>query len=219
MRAVGIVVTIACLLGTLKSHGQWFARNEFARVQPVFDNTATEVFYGWGADKVVSKRTSLGFEVFGSYSVIGSITGKQQRGSYGAYRINYDTRRSVYGATYRSDFAFSDNTFGHAYIGTTIGVLFGRVVGVIGSIDSPNYTYTRPTDIGLKERTPAKDVAYPLGIRFGYRTGFDGIHFDLYGGFGINLSADRLATPVYFARPISIRNSYYQAGVAMLFGN
>ena len=219
MSTRGFILTMACTVAVASAQGQWYARNELARVQPVFDNTPMELFYGWGADKVVTPRTSLGFEVFGSYSILSTIAGKQQRGWFGPYGISYETRRFVYGGTYRSDFAFSDNSSGHLYMGTVVGVLMARVTGVIGFIDAPNYNYTRPADIGLKERTTARDVAFPLGLRFGYRSGFDGFNVDLYSGFGLNLSADRLPTPSYFNKPISIRSTFFQFGLALVFGS
>ncbi len=217
MRSLLLLLPTLLLVGQVRS--QWFGRMELYRSQQVFEDHPIESFMGYGFDHVVSERSSIGLDLLGSWSSLFSGGSGYRETSYlYVSDISYRPARAIVSLSLRSDFAFSDITDKHVYLGSTAGLTWARAsVNILSMYDS-NYNNISPGQLGLKAKTAESTILIPLGFRLGFRGGMDGGFADLYVGAGVNIGPDGLAANPLIPRGVALSSTFLQFGLAFAFG-
>lgn len=180
--------------------------------------------YTIGLDHDLNERLSIGLEALigrantspADYSAGTTV------GSYMGYSVDYLAEDKNFGVMYRCEYAFSDNDAFHGYLASTAGMVRVKRDLIISSVyrsSSYSYDYVDPSVIGLSYSEESSGMVFPLGLRFGLRSGLEGFYIDMYTGAGVNLGSKDLSTaPFMKKKEADMSGAFVQLGIALGFG-
>jgi hypothetical protein len=127
-----------------------------------------------------------------------------------------------FGFMYRCEYAFSDNDEFHGYLASTVGMMRVKRDLSISSVyrtSSYSYDYVDPSVIGLSYSQESSGMVFPLGLRFGLRSGLEGFYIDMYTAAGVNLGSKDLGkAPFMKKKEAEMSGTFVQLGIALGFG-
>jgi hypothetical protein len=192
----------------------------FPQLDPIYKNDgAPSAAFGFGYDHDFNDRLSMGVDItFLGRSILTQTTGNGYNRPivYGSLQANWIDRRRTFSMVYRTAYSFGDNDSFTPYLGTYIGVrMIGRDLEITDVSDPQSYYYYgqlgpfSPTYLG-------KATVFPVGLRFGLRSGLDGIYYDLYGGLGYQLGggSSLFNRPELASGPFDLKGVVWQVGFA-----
>lgn len=197
------------LLGTA-AHAQWGVRLILPQLENVTKVKAIDYYYmGLGMDFDLTERSSFGVDVF--LDMDWSFPDGHQR--YAEPFGTYYERTRVYGAQYRAQYHFADNSKGAMYLGSTFGLRYIRQTIAEDPVNTISSSYQ-----GYFEQ--ANGVVVPVGLRLGFRGGLEDGYGDVYVGVNYAIGGDRaLSDAPFLVEDSELSGIIFQIGFAAGFGN
>ena len=173
---------------------------------------------GMGYDHDFNDRISMGLDVTIDLQRATEEDGQSIEVPYAGFIANYYSGDRLLSVTYRTAYAFTDNSETHLYVGSYFGFRAFKQTLDLGYVTDPSGSSNGNGP--FQQQVEAKKTLFPIGLRLGVRGSLEGGFADLYTQVGYNIGGGESAfSQAFFSgRDFDLSSMSFTLGLAYGFG-
>lgn len=213
-----LVLTFCWIQGCAQANGVRFIFPEFTKVYA--DKSMWSSYQlGMGYDHDFNDHISMGLDITIDLQRATEEGGRSIEVPYAGLIANYYSGDRLLSVTYRTAYAFMDNSETHFYVGSYFGFRSFKQTLDLGYVSDPSGNGTSGNG-PFAQHAEAKKIMIPIGLRLGVRGSLEGGFADLYTQLGYNIGGGKSAfTQSYFAgEDFDLSSMSFTLGLAYGFG-